>query len=108
MTDKEALEKTLTLWEFLVAHPKCKKEEAYRSLKLTMDVNFCPLCEHARSPRGIDCNRCLLHDFWPKSDTCLCMSLGSSFFKWCYAFTTSAKTRHAKRIAEAVREKLNG
>lgn len=104
MTDREALEKTLKVWEFLTLHPECDKEKAYDILKLSYDIYHCPLCERARRfNRYPECGCCLLQDLWPRGQ---CQQEGSIYLKWFYAAKPEDQILYAGRIAEATRTAL--
>lgn len=104
MTDRETLEKTLKLWEYLATHPNEVKEIAYLNLMLDIDINSCSLCEQAYDwGKGPDCNRCLLRNFWPEGD---CQHKDSPYTKWSYAERSTDRTLYANQIADAARHEL--
>lgn len=105
MTEIEALEKTILLWDWLARHPGALKVDAYSELHLELDNSLCPLCVEA-TPEGdaiAMCPRCLLRTLWPKG----CWVPGSPYHTWQYSTQNSNKRQAAHAIANAARTKLN-
>lgn len=106
MTNKEALTKSLRMWEFLRSHPEATKETAYRVLDMEKDLFLCPLCQQARvgdSPNP-DCDTCLLAGFWP--DKIECMNRASPYYHWTTAQNDISRIFFAHLIVLALKEKL--
>ena len=105
MTDIEALEKTILIWDWLAQHPDASKLSAYQALDLTEDDSACPLCIQA-TPEGetcADCILCLLHHIWP--DGCW-VPPDSPYYIWQYG-PVFQSIAGAQAIADAARIKLS-
>ena len=99
MNEKEALEKTLLLWDYLAKHPEQEKIDAYKALHLSRDGDDCPLCEYTSAR----CHMCPLISLWPSTDAYApCVHDQSVYSKWRIKHTFET----AKQIADAARAKL--
>lgn len=97
----EALNKTATLWTYLAKHPYASKQDAYRVLHLTTDLNDCPCCQFARfeTKRGpaVDCSICPLKYLWPQG----CCKYDSPYGVWMSYRNTPGGSRSANQIVRA-------
>ena len=99
MTEKEALEKTILVWDYLAKHPEQEKIDAYKALHLSPDRDNCPLCEYTQSR----CQECLLLDFWPSTGIhAPCTQPDSAYACW----IVHRLPAFAEQIADAARTKL--
>lgn len=77
MTDIEALEWSIKLWNWLVDNPGKEKRES-PFLEPLGWVGRCSLCEHVKEKHSriwlISCKNCLMYDRWPtphgNTETC--------------------------------------
>jgi hypothetical protein len=105
MTQKEAKELTLELWQYLAEHPECKykssvPEEIYA--KIEGLLNRCPLCEvfHLSNCENIpSCENCPLF-----LDRDGCGNPGSAPLRWSLSKRNDFESRKAaaERIVEIV------
>jgi hypothetical protein len=98
MTAKEAKEKTLLVWRYLVSHPEIsnKHELPGEFAWLFEYLNWCPLCEYAKEIyRGGDkiCGNCILAS---------CSIGGTLWSKWSVALNEEKRRAAAQAIVDKI------
>lgn len=108
LTDEQALEFMIELWDCLAQHPGWVKLEFFRQRGLDPMLNSCPLCEHVNERHTpFSCRYCLLYGKWakgqPESD---CTYLGSPYRTWSQTLDPSESSISAKAVANLARVAL--
>lgn len=109
-----ALQKCLTLWQWLEQHPEANKAEAYSALNLERDLCSCPACQYAvdvleqlRSDYQQDNERCDFCPLYPETDK-HCENDGEPYAIWAYSFHTTKEnsTAAAHSMCELINKRL--
>ena len=106
MTQREALEKTIKMWDWMAEHPGMDKLDYFLEEDiLPIPHNACYLCEEIDA-RG--CENCPLYGRWGSShlEAATCLSASSLYSLWGQASRPGAEIRYAKAIAARCREIL--
>ncbi len=103
-TEEDALDKCLSIWQFLAETGVRAKGEAYNALNLRYDLHSCPCCEYSdRDNTGHqDCSRCPLWEQKKSGDHLMCTYEGSPYADWETALNTADRKHHAQRMVAAI------
>jgi hypothetical protein len=102
MTPKQALEKSLSVWEWLALNPMMEKFDAYEKLGLSRDSAHCACCEYDHS-QADDCSACPLY---PGDTGSECMFQGAPYQRWEYKKDPYERQRAARDMVELINKRL--
>lgn len=107
LTEKDALQICVAMWEYLENHPFKDKREAIRELGLPMMAYGCAACEYAilaRDASGNRCqDRCKFCPMW--KDGLKCTDTGQAFDNWRLG-NIKGRSEAARAIKELALQRL--